>query len=47
MTTPYARSAPETFRHRPTGTPGAVTVAAADGDRPRPFHDHTEQVGNR
>ncbi|MCX5361181.1 hypothetical protein OG864_20955 [Streptomyces sp. NBC_00124] len=44
MTTPHAGSVPEAVRHRPTGTPGPITVTAPDENRPRPFHDHTEQV---
>ncbi|MDQ0599367.1 hypothetical protein QF037_003712 [Streptomyces canus] len=44
MTTPYD-SAPETFRHRPARTPGAITDTTADKARPQPLHDHTEQAG--
>ncbi|MEV7883163.1 hypothetical protein [Streptomyces sp. NPDC088357] len=46
MTTPH-NSVPETLRHRPAATPEAITINAADENRPHPFHDHAEQVGRR
>ncbi|MCX5331780.1 hypothetical protein [Streptomyces sp. NBC_00140] len=44
MTTPHAGSVPEAVRHRPVAPAGPITVTAPDENRPRPFHDHTEQV---